>query len=332
MEIDRLELLANIAGWYFEENLTQTEIARRTGYSPSMISRLLTEARSAGVVEIRIHHPIQRRTDLEQELHRRLGLKQVRVVACSRMEQSQLLRRLGNMAARVVEEYAHDNMTIGVSWGSAVYETVTAMRMRSDRGINVLLMLGSLDTENPEISGPMVTQQMARALMGRYSILPAPLMVDSESTRKSLLEDSRVRRVMQQFRHIELALVGVGSNEPEHSALLNAGYLTLEQSKELARAGVVGDVCAIFFDGNGKLVDTPVARCVVGISATDLAAIPIIVGVAGGESKIVPIIGASYAGLVNVLVTDDVTAQGILDHLDRTAKGTYDNGREYRIA
>jgi DNA-binding transcriptional regulator LsrR (DeoR family) len=247
------------------------------------------------------------------------------------MEQSQLLRRLGSVAARVVEEYAHDNMTIGVSWGSAVYETVTALRMGSDRGINVLLMLGSLDTENPEISGPMVTQQMARALMGRYSILPAPLMVDSESTRKSLLEDSRVRRVMEQFRNIELALVGVGSNEPEHSALLGAGYLTLEQSKELARAGVVGDVCAIFFDRNGKLVDTPVTRCVVGISATDLTAIPTIIGVAGGISKIVPIIGASYAGLVNVLVTDDVTAQGIADLLNKRSKGTYDNGSESNI-
>lgn len=316
MEMDRLEMLANIAGWYFDENLTQTEIARRTGYSPSMISRLLTEARTAGVVEIRIHHPIRRRTDLEQELQNRLGLKQVRVVVCSRLEQSQLLRRLGSMAARVVEEKAHDHMTIGVSWGSAVYETVTALRMGPERGINVLLMLGSLDTENPEISGPMVTQQMARALSGRYRILPAPLMVDSESTRHTLLNDSRVRRVMDQFRDIELALVGVGSNDPEHSALLNAGYLSAQQSKELSRAGAVGDVCAIFFDRSGKLIDTPVTRCVVGITPIDLAAIPTVIGVAGGKAKIVPIIGASRASLLNNLVTDDFTAQGILDYLN----------------
>jgi deoxyribonucleoside regulator len=316
METNKLELLANIASWYFEENLTQTEIARRTGYSPSMISRLLTEARNSGVVEIRIHHPIPRRVDLEQALAHKLGLKQVRVVACGKIEHSQMLRRLGNMAARLVEQKAHDNMTIGVSWGSAVYETVTALRIGSDQGINVLLMMGSLDTENPEISGPVVTQQLARALMGRYSILPAPLMVDSESTRQTLLNDSRVRRVLEQFRNIELALVGVGSNEPEHSALLNAGYLTIEQSKELARAGAVGDVCAIFFDKDGKLVDNPVTRCVVGISASDLASIPTVIGVSGGKFKILPIIGASRAGLINLLVTDDVTAQGILETLN----------------
>ena len=47
---DRLELLAKIASWYFEEDMTQTEIAARTNYSPSMVSRLLSEARKCGVV------------------------------------------------------------------------------------------------------------------------------------------------------------------------------------------------------------------------------------------------------------------------------------------
>lgn len=314
MENDRLELLASIASWYFEENLTQTEIARRTGYSPSMISRLLTEARRSGIVEIHINHPISRRVDLERQLQCSLDLKMVRVVTCGKMEHSQMLRQLGNMAARLIESQARENMTIGVSWGSAVSETVAALRMGPELGVNVLLMMGSLDTENPEISGPAVTQQLARALRGRYKILPAPLMVDSEATRETLLNDSRVRRVMDEFRNIELALVGVGTtNDPHHSALLNAGYLNQEQCDELARAGSVGDVCAIFFDRNGNLIDNAVANCMVRISPTDLANIPTIIGVSGGKFKILPIIGASRAKLINVLVTDDVTAQGILE-------------------
>lgn len=313
METDRIELLASIASWYFEENLTQTEIAHRTGYSPSMISRFLTEARRSGIVEIRINHPNPRRVDLELELQHKLDLKMVRVVACGKMEHSQMLRRLGSIAARLIEEQAHKNMTIGVSWGSAVYETVTALRMSPDRGVSVLLMMGSLDTENPEISGPVVTQQLARALQGRYKILPAPLMVDNESIRETLLNDSRVRRVMDEFRNIELALVGVGTNEPENSALLGAGYLNREQCRDLTQDGSVGDVCAIFFDRNGNLIDNNVSRCVVGISAADLTRIPTIIGVAGGKFKILPIIGASRAKLINVLVTDDVTAQGILE-------------------
>ena len=321
MDTDRLELLDKIASLYYEEGLSQVQVAAKTGYSPSMISRLLTEARQQGVVEIRIHHPIPRRVDLEQELQSLLNLKMVRVVMCGTLEFSQLLRRLGTMAARLVEDQAHDNMTIGVSWGTAVYETVTALRMGSDVGVNVVQMIGSLDTPHPEISGPELTQQLARILMGRYTILPAPLLVDSEATRQSLLNDSRVRNVMGEFRRIELALIGVGAvTPPERSALQRAGYITPEQAQELQAAGAVGDVCAIFFDIQGRLTNLPLTRRIVGIDAANLCAIPVKIGVAGGPFKEFPIIGASRAGLINVLVTDDLTAMSILQDIQGNGK------------
>ncbi len=321
MDTDRLELLDKIASLYYEEGLSQAQIAAKTGYSPSMISRLLTEARQQGVVEIRIHHPIPRRVDLEQELQSLLNLKLVRVVMCGTLEFSQMLRRLGTMAARLVEDQAHDNMTVGVSWGTAVYETVTALRMGSDVGVSVVQMIGSLDTPHPEISGPELTQQLARILMGRYTILPAPLLVDSEATRQSLLNDSRVRHVMGEFRKIELALIGVGSVAPtERSALQRAGYITPEQAQELQAAGAVGDVCAIFFDIQGRLINLPLTRRIVGIDAANLSAIPVKIGVGGGPFKRAPIIGASRAGLINVLVTDDLTAMGILQDIQGNGK------------
>ena len=41
-----------------KEDMTQAHIARKTGYSRSMISRFLKEAKRQGVVEIRVHHPL----------------------------------------------------------------------------------------------------------------------------------------------------------------------------------------------------------------------------------------------------------------------------------
>jgi deoxyribonucleoside regulator len=316
MQTDRLGLLDRIAGLYYEAGLTQTEIAAKTGYSPSMISRLLSEAREQGIVEIRVNHLIERRGDLQEELQNLLGLRTAFVVKCGHLEYPQMLRQLGTMAARVVEEHAHDNMRIGISWGTAVYETVAALRMRPDMGAEVVLMIGSLEAPHPDISGPELARQLARILMGRYSILPAPLIVDSETTRQSLLNDSRVRRVMGLFRTLELALVGVGGlNPPESSALQRAGYLTAAQAQQLADGGAVGDVCAIFLDIEGRLINMPITRCIVGIDAANLAAIPVKIGVAGGPSKVLPIIGATRAGLINVLVTDDATARSIVNVL-----------------
>ena len=312
---ERLERLTEIASLYYEENLPQNEIAARTGYSRSMVSRMLTEARQQGLVEIRVRHQVGRRFDLESELKDLLGLKIVRVAMRGASDHPEMLRRLGTVAARLVEELVCDNMNIGVSWGTAVYETVTALRSGTRSGVHVVQMIGSLGTPDPQIDGPELARRMARTLVGNYAILPVPLFVDSEVTRQSLMNEKQIQRVTEQFRNIELALVGVGTIDPRQASLLRAGYLNVSQLEELHQTGTVGDVCAIHFDISGKLIDVPLTRRIVGIDAAMLASVPLKIGVAGGQSKIRPIIGASRAKLINVLVTDELAASGILRDL-----------------
>lgn len=317
---DRLELLAKIASWYFEEDLSQTEIAARTGYSPSMISRLLSEARKSGVVEIRVHHPIGRRVDLEQELQSRLGLKMVRVVVRGSLDHNQMLRRLGRMAARLVEDLGHDHMTIGTAWGPAVYETVNELRPGVLSGVHVVQMIGSLVTQEPSQDGQELARRAAHAFVGRYTTLPAPLFVENEVTRQALLNDLPIRHAVGQFRQIELALLGIGTLEPQRCSLLRAGYVTSAQLEELRAAGAVGDVCGVYVDIHGKPVELPLTKRMVGIDAETLTAIPTKIGVAGGQTKILPIVGASRAKFIDVLVTDEVAATGILRELKQSIK------------
>ena len=53
-------LLADVAEMYYLEDKNQSEIAESVGVTRSMISRMLTEARENGIVEIRIQRPLQR--------------------------------------------------------------------------------------------------------------------------------------------------------------------------------------------------------------------------------------------------------------------------------
>lgn len=315
--MERYELLAKIASLYYEENLSQADIAAQTGYSRSMISRLLSDARAEGIVEIRVHHPLGRRTDLEQQLQEALDLQIVRVLMSGTLSYGQMLRRLGNLGARLVEDLIYDNMTIGVSWGTAIWETVHAVRPGAHSDIHVVQMIGALGTPDPEIDGPELARRLARSFSGRYSILPAPLFVDSEATRLALMSDPGMLRVSDEFRGIELALVGVGTVDVQRASLLRAGYLTAAQLEELRAAGAVGDVCAIHFDHAGNLLDTSLQRRVVGISAEALRSVPMKIGIAGGQFKSAPIIGASRAGLINMLVTDDVVAMRIIQEFKR---------------
>ncbi|RME44577.1 MAG: hypothetical protein D6791_12840, partial [Chloroflexi bacterium] len=233
MDVARLELLARIASLYYEEALTQEEIARRTGYSRSMISRLLSEARRQGVVEIRVHHPFARRPDLEERLQQHLGLAMVRVLDDAGLSYHLMLRRLGALAARTVEELLHEGMTVGISWGTALAELVHALRPRPLGDVLVVQIIGALGTADPNIDGPELARRLAHTLNGRYKILPAPLVVDSEETQQRLLRDRRVQGVLSHVDTMDIALVGVGTVEPEKSSIVRSGYLTPEQLGEI---------------------------------------------------------------------------------------------------
>ena len=60
MNSDLHELLAKVASLYYEEELTQNEIAARLGLSRVKIYRLLKQAKDEQVVQVVIDWPIKR--------------------------------------------------------------------------------------------------------------------------------------------------------------------------------------------------------------------------------------------------------------------------------
>lgn len=51
----KIERMVNVARLYYEQNMTQNEIAKELGISRPLVSILLTEARTCGIVTISIN-------------------------------------------------------------------------------------------------------------------------------------------------------------------------------------------------------------------------------------------------------------------------------------
>jgi DNA-binding transcriptional regulator LsrR (DeoR family) len=66
------------------------------------------------------------------------------------------------------------------------------------------------------------------------------------------------------------------------------------------------------FDASGRVVDIPENERVVALHPDRLRKVETIIGVAGGASKAVAIHAVLRAHLIDVLVTDAVTAQQLL--------------------
>ena len=68
-------LIVKVARMYYEQEMSQDQIARALLTSRSNISRILTVAKKKGIVEIRIAETIKRETELEDMLIARFGLR-----------------------------------------------------------------------------------------------------------------------------------------------------------------------------------------------------------------------------------------------------------------
>jgi DNA-binding transcriptional regulator LsrR (DeoR family) len=82
--------------------------------------------------------------------------------------------------------------------------------------------------------------------------------------------------------------------------------------RDLEAADAVGEVLVAPFDVDGHFVCPALRKRVVAFDARRLGRLPISIGVASGEGKVRPMLGALRAGVVRTLVTDVGSAEAVV--------------------
>lgn len=314
MDNDRLELLGKIAVWYYEDNLDQTVIARRVGRSRSMISRMLQEAREQGLVEFKVNYPLKTDADLETRLCQTFNLAQARVLAnAPPNDHDMLLRLLGRLGARCLQEELSKGIKIGIGWGTALYQVVRAMPRLKLADSLIIQMIGAVGYGDPLVDGPELAHRLSQKLNATYRFLHAPLVVENEAVAQSLLQERSIANTLALAGQVDVALVGVGTVDPTLSSLRRAGYLTEAGLTALQQAGAVGDVLARHLDAGGQLLDIPLNRRIIGQNLDTLRTIPTVMAVAGNVIKAPAILAALRGGFISVLITDAISAATVLE-------------------
>jgi DNA-binding transcriptional regulator LsrR (DeoR family) len=292
--------------------MSQADIATQLTVSRSTVSRMLKEARHRGIVEIIIHHPLARSTDLESDLKDFYHLKAARVLSEAASSHEETIRRVGALAAEYLEEQLFAGAVLGIGWGFAVSRVVQAMRKPGRFPVDVVQLVGSAGQVGPERDGLEIARHLAETLGGRCLHIPAPIIVRSPAVARALEEDPSIQEALRMAQEADFAVVGLGSVEAVHSTILESGYLSAEDLSQLSEAGAVGDVCNHWYCANGNECATPVNSRVVGLDLEQLKAISTMVAVASGPFKVQSILGALRGQYIDVLVTDRQTALQLL--------------------
>jgi len=76
--------------------------------------------------------------------------------------------------------------------------------------------------------------------------------------------------------------------------------------------GAVGDIGLRFFNARGEKVEDEINDRIIGLDLEQIRRIPRVIAVAGGADKAAVIRAALIGKLINILITDDKTAQLLL--------------------
>ncbi|MCR4425226.1 MAG: sugar-binding transcriptional regulator [Firmicutes bacterium] len=312
MGFDR-RLLHQVANQYYELDKTQEEIAQALGISRSQVSRAIKQARAEGIVVIRVVPPGLDFSDLRAELCERFGLRDAVVISGEGGPSHLVTQNLGKAGAEYLAERAKPGLVVGVSWGATLRELASALSTARPRARDLLTvpLLGGLGQASVELQVNDIASRIAKALGGSHLYLHAPSFVDTPEAHAAITSDSNIKRVVDMWDRLDIAVVGIGCLKPP-STLLQEGGFSDEDLGRLETAGTVGDMCMRFFDIEGKPVDTYLDGRIVGVGLDQLRKARMVVGVAGGENKTDAILGALHTGVLDVLITDDVAARSVI--------------------
>ncbi|GAA4705457.1 sugar-binding protein [Phytohabitans rumicis] len=310
------DVLVKVARMYYEDNLSQQQVAEELGLSRANVSRILASAREQGIVDIRIHDPSGRDTTLEGEIQSAFGLADCRVVSGRPYEAA--LRQVGPVAAEWLLDSLRAEQRVSLSWGRTLQAMVDAVDTDRTFPVEVLPLVGGLSSVTSEITGEELVRELATRLGTTFQRLHAPALLESAAARTTLMAEPAIASVLQAAAHSSLSFVGLGAyGVGSSAAVIDALRLTPTQRARFVRANPVGDVCARFFDADGQEIHGEVHDRVLAVSIADLRAIATVVGLAVGEEKARGVLGALRGGFLNVLICDDALAKALLALAER---------------
>lgn len=313
--IDKLRLITRVALLYYGERRTQSEISASLHLSQASISRMLKRAEKEGIVKISIVPPRGTFVELEAGLRQRFGLAEAIVADCADDGEETVLASIGTAAAHFLESSLDQGEVIGISsWSASLLRMVDAIHpLRRASADSVVQILGGIGNPDVQAHATHLTARLAQLTGAQPRLLPAPGVAGTAAAKRALLADPYVRATLEEFGRVTLALVGIGAIEPSRMLASSGNVFLASELDELGRQGAVGDVCLRFFNAYGAPVRAPLDDRVIAIGLDELRRVPRVVGVAGGRRKVAAIKGALLGRLVNILITDKLTAERLLE-------------------
>ena len=300
------------AGWlYYVAGRTQDEIAGAMGISRQSAQRLVSLAVAERLIKVRLDHPIAACLELGRALMRKYGLKHVDIVPSDPASTSTTVG-IAEAGAAEIERWLKkpDPIVLAIGTGRTLKAAVDQLPALDCPQHRVVSLTGNIGPDGSAAYYNVVFS-MADAIKARHFPMPLPVLVSSAEERELLHQQALVRSTLALGAQADVTFVGVGELGPD-APLCVDGFLAADEMQTLIAAGAAGEICGWIFDGQGRLLNDPVNERVASVPIPSRET-SVVIGIAMGKRKARAIAGALKGGLLNGLITDEATAEFLLN-------------------
>jgi DNA-binding transcriptional regulator LsrR (DeoR family) len=302
---------AEVCWHYFINGMTEAEIAKQLDATRLRVNQEIQRAKLLGMVRVQIDSPFIARFELQEAVRRKLGIGRV-LAAPARRGRYDYHSGVGAALASFLTDNLRTKRwrSIGVSWGLTLEQAIRRLPSQSHPDLEVVTMMGGT-LKGASFNSFGIASGFASALGAKYSLLAAPVFLSEGVERSAFLAQELFVEHFAKFESLDAAVLTASDVSPR-SFLVANGLPKDVTAKDLLAAGAIGDVLGRFLSKAGVAVMPALDRRTVGVELDVLKSVPEKILAAAGPHKVEIIQTASAQGLVDTLVTDDVTAELIL--------------------
>lgn len=305
---DKLQRLVQVARLYYLENRTQHDIAVQMGVSRPLISRMLQEARTLGLVEITIHDPVEQEYDLVSRLQRQFGVKESVLVQDGK-DQNQTNGMLSQAIVQLLDQLqAH---CVGIGWGHLVGELVSYLEQQPavhSTVQHICPMVGNAGVPIRNYHSNENVRVLAERLGAAPHFLYLPAFVESHDEKKVLCSTELYHQIEQRWLQMDTALVNIGNYPSTPDFASGARYGDLLQKKHAS-----GRCIAYYFNEAGEIIQSK-QDYAIQIPLEILKQCPHVVGLCSANTSPRALRGALHTGLFTHLVAREQLVREIIQN------------------
>ena len=315
IEIDE-KLMIKIAGLHYIDDISQKVIAEKLNISKTKINRIIKEAKTRGLVKISIKEVERRAIEIEKIIETKFGLKEALIYLNSDktdIEDEITFKQVGNLGAKYIERVLKDDLNISLSWGKTLYYVLINFSSNHKYNINIFATLGGLSITQAEYQNNNLVRILGEKIQGsKYYQKYLPLIIDSLEYEKLLKKEDYIYRILKDTTEMDYYFTGIGTISTE-SRMFKLKAFTSDNIDVLKKSGIIGEIGLNFFDINGNFINSHLDKKISKLGIEDIKKIKNRVIIAFGKEKIDALKAILKTKIPNVLITDSVTAESVLE-------------------